>query len=66
MDKLIKCPKCEHESDDNGFDVLGACGANLFCTQCHCEFEPGGEVHDARKCKECIKRRKYEREWATR
>lgn len=52
---LIRCPKCGHLSDNDGFDVSGSCGDNLFCTQCHCEFDPVTFViHDLeRGCAKC-------------
>lgn len=40
MDKVITCPKCGKQDDLEGFDVLGADDNNVFCTACHCEFDP--------------------------
>jgi hypothetical protein len=51
--ETITCPQCGHADDLDGFDVLGACDCNLFCQQCHAEFDPDtGEIHKCtRKCK---------------
>lgn len=37
---LIKCPKCGKTTTIEGFDVSGADRDNVFCTDCHCEFDP--------------------------
>lgn len=43
----ITCPACGKTDDLNGFDCLGACDDNLFCTRCHSEFDPDtGIVHE--------------------
>lgn len=44
----ITCPSCGKTETDNhgGWDVLGACEGNVFCTDCHCEFDPDtGTIH---------------------
>ena len=57
--ELIRCPSCGHVDVMDGFDVLGACAANVFCTDCHCEFDPYTKLrHDGRSCRQCIERRK--------
>lgn len=35
---LISCPECEYTGTLDDFDVIGADEGNLFCTQCHKEF----------------------------
>lgn len=36
--EMVKCPKCGHTDDIQGFDVLGADGGCVFCVRCHCEM----------------------------
>lgn len=46
----VTCPKCGHRDVADCFDVLGACNDNVFCTQCHCEFDPdSGKIHQCGK-----------------
>lgn len=40
MEAPTKCPKCGFIADWDEFDVLGADWPNVFCVQCHCEFDP--------------------------
>lgn len=46
---IVTCPRCGKTSDLNDFDIFLACPGNVFCTQCHCEFdsdsETGGQQH---------------------
>ncbi len=49
---IITCPQCGHTAPENttdnygGWDVGGACFDNVFCQQCHCEFDPDtGTIH---------------------
>lgn len=55
--ELLTCPQCGHMDTMDGFDVMGACDDNVFCTQCDCEFaprQPGelfAKIHD--KCEQC-------------
>lgn len=52
--ELIQCPKCGFSDVLDGFDCIGACGANVFCVRCHCEFDPDSRVkHDGRSCPTC-------------
>ncbi len=39
--EIVNCPNCGKVSDVDGFDVLGADEGCLFCTDCHCHFNPG-------------------------
>jgi len=43
-EELVTCPQCGKQDDIQAFDVLGADGWNVFCTDCHCEFDPADEV----------------------
>ena len=53
-DEMIVCPGCDKIEDSDGFDVIGACGNNLFCTNCNCEFDPStGVIHDKATCLHC-------------
>ena len=47
-----KCPKCGFSGcSDVDFETLGACLDNVFCPECHCEFEPiSGQVHKEGEC----------------
>lgn len=36
----MRCPNCGKSGDEDDFDVLGACNDNVFCTDCHTEFDP--------------------------
>ena len=57
--ELIRCPECGHVDVLDGFDIIGACADNVFCTICHCEFDPDTKIrHDGRSCRQCIRRRK--------
>lgn len=51
MDEVLTCPLCGFQSDDlDDWDCIGACNDNLFCQQCHCEFDPdSGKVHKCSK-----------------
>jgi hypothetical protein len=64
----MTCPECGYtpaKEDDYGkpldefeqldeFEVIGACGLNVFCPRCSCEFNPDtGEPHDPDKCELC-------------
>lgn len=60
-DPLETCPRCGKQDTIYGFNILGVCGNNLFCTDCHCEFD-GDEIHDARKCRQCIAKRIEEKQ----
>jgi len=49
---LITCPACKHMDTLDGFDVSGACKDNVFCIQCHREFDMfAGQPHG--RCDEC-------------
>ena len=37
---LLRCPSCHRLDDLHGYDCMGACGDNLICPDCHCEFDP--------------------------
>ena len=41
------CPECGFDGTlEDDFDIIGACSNNVFCTQCHQEFDPAtGELH---------------------
>ena len=45
---MIVCPKCAAQyATVDDLDCIGACNDNLFCTQCHCEFDPEtSEIHE--------------------
>jgi hypothetical protein len=51
---VVTCPQCNRQADLDGFDVLGACMGNVFCTACHCEFDVYTRaVHDEESCLQC-------------
>jgi predicted RNA-binding Zn-ribbon protein involved in translation (DUF1610 family) len=50
---FLKCPQCGVIADIDQYDDLGACLDNVFCLQCHCEFDPETRtVH--KECGECM------------
>lgn len=42
----VRCPKCGKIDDCEGFDVMGADGCKLFCTDCHHEAEMPQSITD--------------------
>ena len=36
--EFVRCPKCGHSDDIDGFDVLGADFGCVFCNQCNTEI----------------------------
>jgi hypothetical protein len=51
---ILTCPQCGKQDILEGFDEIGACGRNIFCTGCCCEFDINtGKIHDSAECLEC-------------
>jgi len=54
---LAMCPECDYAGPLDAFECVGACGGNLFCPECACEFEPAsGKIHLPENCPECMAR----------
>ena len=54
----LTCPDCKRTDRDEHFDIVMACGDNVFCPHCNCEFDAiTGERHDASDCGECLNRK---------
>ena len=45
--KKIRCLQCGNREELENLDCLGACGSNVFCAICDCEFDPvSRKVHE--------------------
>ena len=42
FDSPVQCPHCRWIEDLDCFDVMGADSGNIFCLNCHKEFEADG------------------------
>lgn len=51
----LKCSECNYESNLDAFDIIGACGTNVFCPQCNAEIdsETGKLVARCQHCDAC-------------
>ena len=48
--ETIACPRCGYEGELDNFDVGGACDGQVFCPQCHQEFDSvTRDKHDCEK-----------------
>lgn len=51
----LQCTECNHESTLDAFDIIGACGTNVFCPRCNSEIdsETGKLAARCQRCDAC-------------